>query len=174
MKKLLLRLREAALADPETVWFDTVSSADIEAAESFLGFDLPKLLTKSYIHIGNGATLAAMAGVMNDVPEKATVVGAPAEDLRDFFVKQANLAKLPDMRKQLKQLEKTVAELQHRLRHAAIKQLEIGVLRQGEAHRFRVARAAARPLVRHGRGVGRGGLRGGGGHRSSEGGGPLI
>lgn len=54
MKKLLLRLREAVHADPETVWFDTVSSADIEAAESFLGFDLPKLLARCYVHIGNG------------------------------------------------------------------------------------------------------------------------
>jgi UDP-3-O-[3-hydroxymyristoyl] glucosamine N-acyltransferase len=70
---------------------------------------------RDHIHIGNGATLAAMAGVMNDVPDRATMCGAPAEDLRDFFVKQANLAKLPDMRKQLKELEKTVAELKRRL-----------------------------------------------------------
>ena len=54
MKKLLLRLREAAHADPETVWFDTVSSADVEAAESYLGFELPTLLTRSFVHIGNG------------------------------------------------------------------------------------------------------------------------
>lgn len=70
---------------------------------------------RDHVHIGNRATLGAMAGVMNDVPEGATMVGIPATPDREQMVKQIALAKLPDMRQQLKALERTVAELQQRL-----------------------------------------------------------
>jgi UDP-3-O-[3-hydroxymyristoyl] glucosamine N-acyltransferase len=70
---------------------------------------------RDHVHIGNRATLGAMAGVMNDVPEGATMVGIPATPDREQMVKLIALSKLPDMRQQLKTLEKTVAELQKRL-----------------------------------------------------------
>jgi hypothetical protein len=54
MKKLLTRLRDAALSDPETVRFDVALPAMIGAAEDFFGFALPRLLTRSYQEIGNG------------------------------------------------------------------------------------------------------------------------
>jgi UDP-3-O-[3-hydroxymyristoyl] glucosamine N-acyltransferase len=71
---------------------------------------------RDHIHIGNRAVLGAMAGVMHDVPDGTTMIGIPAAPDREFFVKQASLAKLPDMRKQLKQLEKIVDEM-HRSLH---------------------------------------------------------
>lgn len=70
---------------------------------------------RDHVHIGSRATLGAMAGIMNDVPEGATMIGIPATPDREQMVKQIALAKLPDMRQQLKALEKTVAELQQRL-----------------------------------------------------------
>lgn len=66
---------------------------------------------KDHVHIGTGAVLGAMAGVMGDIPAQSQYVGIPATPAREQIVKQAALVKLPEMRKQLKQLEKTVAKL---------------------------------------------------------------
>ena len=49
--------------------------------------------------------LGAMAGVINDVPDGARVVGIPATPEREQKVKQAVLAKLPEMRKQVKAIQ---------------------------------------------------------------------
>lgn len=70
---------------------------------------------RDHIHIGSRSVLGAMAGVMNDVPEGTTMIGVPAYPDREFFVMQAALTKLPEMRKQMKALERTVAELRTRL-----------------------------------------------------------
>jgi UDP-3-O-[3-hydroxymyristoyl] glucosamine N-acyltransferase len=52
-----------------------------------------------------------MAGVINDVPEDARVVGIPATPEREQMVKQAALTKLPEMRRQVKQLQAAVDKL---------------------------------------------------------------
>lgn len=52
-----------------------------------------------------------MAGVINDVPDDAHVVGIPATPEREQMIKQAALAKLPEMRRQLKQLQAAVDRL---------------------------------------------------------------
>jgi len=70
---------------------------------------------RDHVHIGNRAVLGAMAGVMNDVPEGATMVGIPATPDREQMVQLAAIGKLPEMRRQMKQLMKTVEELQRRL-----------------------------------------------------------
>ena len=67
---------------------------------------------RDHVHIGTGATLGAMAGVSNDVADGTTVLGAPAIPVRDFKVQTASIAKLPQLRKQVKELTKLVAELQ--------------------------------------------------------------
>ncbi len=66
---------------------------------------------RDHVHIGTRAVLGAMAGVMNDVPADARVVGIPATPEREQMIKQAALSKLPEMRRQLKQLQATVAHL---------------------------------------------------------------
>ena len=66
---------------------------------------------RDHVRIGDRATLGAMAGVINDVPAGARVVGIPATPEREQMVKQAALAKLPEMRKQLKALQATVDKL---------------------------------------------------------------
>ncbi len=66
---------------------------------------------KDHVHIGTGAVLGAMAGVISDIPPHSQYVGIPATPAREQVIKQVALGKLPEMRKQLKQLEKTVEEL---------------------------------------------------------------
>ncbi len=66
---------------------------------------------RDHVHIGAKAVLGAMAGVINDVPDNARVVGIPATPEREQMVKQAALSKLPEMRRQLKQLKTDVERL---------------------------------------------------------------
>lgn len=66
---------------------------------------------RDHVHIGDRAMLSAMAGVTADVPAGVSVMGIPATPEREQKVKQAALSKLPEMRRQLKALERTVAEL---------------------------------------------------------------
>ncbi len=67
---------------------------------------------RDHVHIGTGAMLSAMAGISNDVPDKAVMMGIPATPEREQKLKQAALAKLPEMRKEFKELRATVAELE--------------------------------------------------------------
>ena len=67
---------------------------------------------RDHVHIGTGAMLSAMAGITNDVPEKTVMMGIPATPEREQKLKQAALAKLPEMRKEFKELRTRVAELE--------------------------------------------------------------
>jgi UDP-3-O-[3-hydroxymyristoyl] glucosamine N-acyltransferase len=67
---------------------------------------------RDHVHIGTGAMLSAMAGITNDVPDGAVMMGIPATPDREQKLKQAALAKLPEMRKEFKTLRATVAELE--------------------------------------------------------------
>jgi UDP-3-O-[3-hydroxymyristoyl] glucosamine N-acyltransferase len=66
---------------------------------------------RDHVHIGDRAVLGAMAGVTNDVPEGARMIGIPATPERDQKIKQAAFSKLPEMRRQLKQLQRTIDAL---------------------------------------------------------------
>lgn len=67
---------------------------------------------RDHVHIGKGAVLSAMSGVSNDVPEGEIMLGAPATPLRDQKLKFAAIAKLPQLRKEFRELKRAVAELQ--------------------------------------------------------------
>jgi UDP-3-O-[3-hydroxymyristoyl] glucosamine N-acyltransferase len=67
---------------------------------------------RDHVHIGTGAMLSAMAGITSDVPDRAVMMGIPATSDREQKLKQAALAKLPEMRKEFKSLRATVAELE--------------------------------------------------------------
>ncbi len=67
---------------------------------------------RDHVHIGTGARIGAMAGVSNDIAPGVVAFGAPATPERDQKVLLASLAKLPEMRKQFKQVRKTLRELQ--------------------------------------------------------------
>ena len=66
---------------------------------------------RDHVHIGDRAVLGAMAGVTNDVPDGSRMIGIPATPERDQKVKQAAFSKLPEMRRQLKQLQRAVDAL---------------------------------------------------------------
>ncbi|MCL2306240.1 MAG: UDP-3-O-(3-hydroxymyristoyl)glucosamine N-acyltransferase [Planctomycetaceae bacterium] len=70
---------------------------------------------RDHVHIGNRAVLGAMAGIMGDVPEDARWVGIPATPEKEQMKKLVAFAKLPDMRKELKQLQQQVAELERQV-----------------------------------------------------------
>lgn len=67
---------------------------------------------RDHVHIGRGAVLGAMAGITADVPEGARMLGAPATPERDQKLIQGTIAKLPELRRQIKALQATVDRLQ--------------------------------------------------------------
>jgi UDP-3-O-[3-hydroxymyristoyl] glucosamine N-acyltransferase len=66
---------------------------------------------RDHVHIGSRAVLGAMAGIMNNVAEDANLVGIPATPVAEQFRIQSTIAKLPEMRKELKELKKIVEKL---------------------------------------------------------------
>lgn len=66
---------------------------------------------RDHVHIGDRAVLGAMSGVINDVPDGARLVGIPATPEREQMIQLAALGKLPEMRRQLKQLQAEVRRL---------------------------------------------------------------
>lgn len=67
---------------------------------------------RDHVHIGDRAVLGAMSGISNDVPAGARMLGIPATPEREQKLKQAALSKLPEMRRQWKQLARTLEQLQ--------------------------------------------------------------
>ena len=67
---------------------------------------------RDHVHIGTGAKLGAKAGVMSDIPDGGTYVGIPATPERKQMVMQAAMMKLPELKKQLRALQRAVAELE--------------------------------------------------------------
>jgi UDP-3-O-[3-hydroxymyristoyl] glucosamine N-acyltransferase len=64
-----------------------------------------------HITVGDRAVLGAKSGIMRDVPAEVTMLGIPATLEREQMHKQAAISKLPEMRKQLKALQRAVDEL---------------------------------------------------------------
>lgn len=64
-----------------------------------------------HVTIGDRAILGAKSGIMRDVPPGITVIGIPATPERDQMAKQAAFAKLPEMRRQLRDLQRQVDRL---------------------------------------------------------------
>jgi len=69
-----------------------------------------------HIRIGDNATIGAKAGVTNNVADGETVLGAPAVPITEMKRRVAHVARLPELKKQVKRLEKQLAELEARLR----------------------------------------------------------
>ena len=67
---------------------------------------------RDHVHIGQGATIGAMAGVSNDIAEGISAFGAPATPARQQKLLLASLSKLPEMRKEFKQVRRTVQKLE--------------------------------------------------------------
>ena len=61
-----------------------------------------------HVRVGNRVILGAKSGIMKDVPDDMTMLGVPATPERDQMAKQAAFSRLPEMRKQLRRLQKVV------------------------------------------------------------------
>jgi UDP-3-O-[3-hydroxymyristoyl] glucosamine N-acyltransferase len=59
-----------------------------------------------HVHIGDGATIGAQAGVFGDVPAGETWSGYPARPHRESLRMQAGVARLPELRKRLDEIER--------------------------------------------------------------------
>ena len=70
---------------------------------------------RDHMNIGAGATLGAKAGVMADIPAGARYVGIPATPERQQMVIQATIMRLPEMKKQVKELKRLLARLENRV-----------------------------------------------------------
>lgn len=70
-----------------------------------------KVGVAGHITIGDRAELAAMAGVMSDVPADARWGGAPAGNLKDKMRIFAYMDRLPEMARQLKELQARLEKL---------------------------------------------------------------
>ncbi len=66
---------------------------------------------RDHVHIGDRAVLGAMSGITNDVPDDLRMIGIPATPEREQKIKQAAWSKLPEMRRQMKKLQRVVDAL---------------------------------------------------------------
>jgi UDP-3-O-[3-hydroxymyristoyl] glucosamine N-acyltransferase len=64
-----------------------------------------------HLRIGDEAIIGAQAGVSNSVGEKEIVLGSPAYDIRSYKRAAAVFKKLPEMYRQINQLERELKEL---------------------------------------------------------------
>lgn len=71
---------------------------------------------RDHVHIGTGAVLGAKAGISGDVRDGVRMLGTPAVPEREQKLLFATYSKLPEMRKQLKDLQRQVDELQQILK----------------------------------------------------------
>ncbi|MDR0390895.1 MAG: UDP-3-O-(3-hydroxymyristoyl)glucosamine N-acyltransferase [Planctomycetaceae bacterium] len=71
---------------------------------------------RDHVHIGDRAILGAMSGIMNNVQEDANIVGIPATPVAEQFRIQSVIAKLPEMRKELKELRKSIEKINESLK----------------------------------------------------------
>lgn len=77
-----------------------------------------KVGVAGHLSIGDNVELAAMTGVMKDIPANARMAGAPAMPIKEAFRSIAVYGRLPELEKQVKQLEAKVAELTQALEAA--------------------------------------------------------
>ncbi len=70
---------------------------------------------RDHIHIGDRAMVGAKSGVMLDVEAGTRVSGIPAHPLAQWKLQQVCLPKLPELRHEVRDLVRLVAELQARL-----------------------------------------------------------
>ena len=72
---------------------------------------------RDHVHIGDRAVLGSKSGVSNDVHAGEEVLGAPATPIRQAKLQMAAVAKLPEMRRQFRIMQRQLEELRAELGH---------------------------------------------------------
>lgn len=75
---------------------------------------------RDHVHIGDRAVLCSKAGVPNSVPAGEIVLGQPATPVRRQKLQMAAVAKLPEMRREFRQLQQQVEALQNERRGGSV------------------------------------------------------
>jgi len=65
-----------------------------------------------HIDIGDGTVISAQSGVTKDLPAKSFVLGFPAMPKEQFYINQANINRLPELKKRVKELEARLKKLE--------------------------------------------------------------
>jgi UDP-3-O-[3-hydroxymyristoyl] glucosamine N-acyltransferase len=66
---------------------------------------------RDHVHIGTASIVGAKGGIVNDVPDGSRYIGIPATPEREQKLRLAAVSRLPEMRHQLKALQRTVDRL---------------------------------------------------------------
>lgn len=69
-----------------------------------------------HLHIGDQAVITGQAGAGKDVPAKAMVSGSPAQPTMEHHRGLAELNRLPELKKRIKELEARLAELEKKIK----------------------------------------------------------
>ena len=64
-----------------------------------------------HINIGNNVTIAAQAGVINNVPDNKVILGAPAIDANMGRRAYSMIQYLPDMRQSIRELQSQLKQI---------------------------------------------------------------
>lgn len=64
-----------------------------------------------HIQIGKNTKIGAQSGIISNTPEGKNLIGSPAIEVRNFFKSSAIFARLPEMYKQLSQIQREIQEL---------------------------------------------------------------
>ena len=67
---------------------------------------------RDHVHIGERAVLCSKAGISNHVDDGAVMLGQPATPLRRQKLQMAAIAKLPELRRQVRELQRELQQLQ--------------------------------------------------------------
>lgn len=68
-----------------------------------------------HITIGDGANIGAQSGIISNIEAGAKILGSPAIPVKNFFRSSVVFPKLPDMYRQINQLQKELDELKSKL-----------------------------------------------------------
>jgi UDP-3-O-[3-hydroxymyristoyl] glucosamine N-acyltransferase len=68
-----------------------------------------------HIHIADNVILGAQCGVISDVKEQTTLLGAPAINAKNFMRSSAIFNRLPDIYRQINQMQRELEQLKKEL-----------------------------------------------------------
>jgi UDP-3-O-[3-hydroxymyristoyl] glucosamine N-acyltransferase len=76
---------------------------------------------KDHVHIGDKVILGAKAGVMNDILEPGGYLGSPTVPEREMMLIVASMMRLPELRKEIKELSRKMGQVEKSLAAPAAK-----------------------------------------------------